>query len=570
MDRSSPPDGANRTRAAALGGLAALGTGLFLFLFLVRFVLFADLTFVSPEECHTGAIASELLAHGFRFPLAAYTPVPYENGIVIEGILAVPLFALLGQNVLALKLLPHLVSVGLALAGVALQRHVLDELGVVDRRSRAVAAAAFVLALALSPAAFTFKSVEAVGDHLEATALAVLLLLLLARRIERPRTGRFVALWALAGLFAFWQKGALLAAGAAGVYELLSAYRRRGRAPLRRLVGAATIFATAYLPSLWVHEARGFQDARLIADKLDFGRLGAGRLDLDAALPWLVVDKNPALLAAAVWALAWYVVRAARARGSSPLLLCLAAYASMHALAMCVTSSDSYYLYGFPVLVIPMTAGVARLVERALKDPRLARRTVLVPALALLVVAAVMQPRVRPRPGRPAELLRDVDHAACFWRFGKAFLVTTGNIRTAADWCRRLGGDRAHECLSGMAMEGVGPAIDARSPAERRAVAFGTGRMRQHEHPGSASCADFAGDERVTCDAGDALECLVYADMVSAIARRPRMSRPACVPPFPPPGRYFRAFAEAEAAAPGAVASSAACGELAASCVLVP
>src|SRR5438046_3098135 len=90
-------------RCAELAGFAAL-------LFLTRFLLRGHLIPQSDQECHIGGIAVDVLAHGIRFPLTVYAPNEYDNGSFFSGLLAALSFALLGRNLLALKLVTHLIS----------------------------------------------------------------------------------------------------------------------------------------------------------------------------------------------------------------------------------------------------------------------------------------------------------------------------------------------------------------------------------------------------------------------------------------------------------------------------
>src|SRR5438105_3833460 len=70
---ASPPSQAPGDRRG-VGGKAIAALGVAAFLFLARLMLARSLGYISPEECHTGGIAREILQHGFQFPLVAYTP----------------------------------------------------------------------------------------------------------------------------------------------------------------------------------------------------------------------------------------------------------------------------------------------------------------------------------------------------------------------------------------------------------------------------------------------------------------------------------------------------------------
>lgn len=67
---------------------------------------------MSPEECHTGAAAREILKHGFQFPLEQYTPEYYENTIVFNILLTTAVAKVIGVSPFTLKLIPFLFAYG--------------------------------------------------------------------------------------------------------------------------------------------------------------------------------------------------------------------------------------------------------------------------------------------------------------------------------------------------------------------------------------------------------------------------------------------------------------------------
>jgi len=63
------------------------------------------------EELATGLIGVHLI-DGLRLPLLDYQIAPHLGGTLLMGALAAPLFLLFGEHLLALKLAPLLVHVG--------------------------------------------------------------------------------------------------------------------------------------------------------------------------------------------------------------------------------------------------------------------------------------------------------------------------------------------------------------------------------------------------------------------------------------------------------------------------
>src|SRR5215470_13890611 len=122
---------------------------MFVLLFFARFILFGVLVMRMDQECHLGGIALDVLAHGIRFPLAAYAPNEYDNGTFLQALLVALGFSAIGRNVLVLRLVTHAIVSAGALAALYLVRRALKELGFESRRATWVATIALVVALAL-------------------------------------------------------------------------------------------------------------------------------------------------------------------------------------------------------------------------------------------------------------------------------------------------------------------------------------------------------------------------------------------------------------------------------------
>ena len=129
---------AARTALQLIGELAAFAA----LLFLTRFVLRGYLALPLDEECHIGGVAVDVLAAGIRFPPLVYVQSDYDNGSLLSGLLAAGAFSVLGRNLLALKLVTHLVSAAGAVATLWLLRGCLRDLGLTSRRAGSPAASA--------------------------------------------------------------------------------------------------------------------------------------------------------------------------------------------------------------------------------------------------------------------------------------------------------------------------------------------------------------------------------------------------------------------------------------------
>jgi len=130
--------------------------------------------FLDLEEEFVAFVASELAA-GTSQPWTAHIYTPYETGTLLVGLATVPVFALLGQTVWALKLVSLLISCGTLLLLMLLGRRIFGE------RCALLAG----LLLAVGPPGWLIRSVQTLGDSSEVLLLVCgqwLLVLWLERR----------------------------------------------------------------------------------------------------------------------------------------------------------------------------------------------------------------------------------------------------------------------------------------------------------------------------------------------------------------------------------------------------
>lgn len=540
--------------ARCLAEFAALAV----LLFVARFVWRGGLAPQSDQECHIGGIALDVLAHGVRFPLLVYAPNEYDNGSFVSGLLSAGSFAALGQRLLAIKLVTHLVVAAGAVATLALLRACLTEAGIAARRPRGVAVLVLLVALAMAPLEVTALSMYGVGNHAEGSAIDMLLLALFASRWHVRSAWRTAACWALVGGALYLNKGTLLVAPLLAVAELARAWR----APHRLLAAAAGALLGA-APELLVIAQRHGMGWATMAAKAERTAPAFPRLFVDDLLTlgehrWTLLGAWAAALLAGVVLLArsWRRARAATDDGAGrpPLALALVVGVSLlHLAALAVMAQgglDAYAIYGYPtvavLLALALAAGDAR-VTAAWGE----RAGTVAGVAAVGVALALYWPRTVDADGAAlAALWHNRAGAACSWRFAEGFgrewqygLAPPGSDREThvIARCRSLSTpDQRLDCIGGMARElhwRQGGRVAGEPPAglgdaERRAYAFHYGTHRKGD---AAACGDLASPELAAlCATATRLECLVFADQLQRIDGGPGLGRPRCALPEPP------------------------------------
>jgi hypothetical protein len=499
-------------------------------LFVFRLLLRPSLVLVTPEECHTGGIATEILHHGFRFPLLAYTPEHYENGIILQGLAAIPFFAVFGANVLALKLLSLVASTAVLLLGWSLLESVLRENEGQKETSATVIRVVYLVLLLLAPTWFVYESLDALGDENEATALSMALFVLLARRMTAPSTLRTVTLWCCAGFFAFLHKGTLLVSALAGLYELNQWWRSTAR--LRH--GGRVLFPLALgaSPAIYAMVRSGFSDFATVGSKFQSPGLAASARAFFGST-WKFFDQNAPLTAIVVASFLWATFRAFRQRRLTlSVLLGLYSWAHLGLMWLALPRGHfDYFHYGYPVMALWAALGIGALWSMASRFVRGSRLQWSLPVGLVVLLGCMTIPslRVWSLPQQTPRLLRllgEKDRAVCSWRFGRAFLRTAPDPGVAADWCRLLDTPQSLDCLAGLGFERQ--ELARGSPEERQAWAFGRGREITSHSSSTVSCSNLQPDAQQSCEAGAQWECLAYLDLISSINMGLVTPRPAC------------------------------------------
>lgn len=554
------------TAARLIGGI----TGFSVLLFVARFLLRGHLIPLIDQECHIGGIAVDVLAHGVRFPLMVYAPNEYDNGSFLSGLLTTVSFSLLGRNVLALKLVTHVISAIAAVAALGLLRDCLDELRLTAPIARRVATAALVIMLAFAPRLVTIASMYAVGNHAEGAAIDVILLALFSRSLHSPTRSAIhvAALWALVGVAVYVNKGTLL------VLPVLAASEIAFASPARRSIPAAAGgFLVGILPELFVIAQRHAMGWAVMAGKVERNAHGFPGDFYDSI--GTLADHRPELLVSWALGLAFGLVTfvrsafgggrsdpdtATRLGSPAPIALgMLIGVACLHVLALTAMAQgglDAYAIYSYPALVIlfalalgSVCAGVA-----TRWSGQLAASSVVVAAIALTLI--LYRPdRLTWGTATVSALWRNRAGAACSWRFAEGFereheygLAPPAETREqhAIDRCRSLTDeDQILDCIGGIARElnwrengkVPGEPPSTLTPDERRAFAYLYGT---HRRGNSMPCREFRHADLVdTCASATQLECLVFGDVLTRFASGHPIGRPRCAIREPPMGGYW-------------------------------
>lgn len=388
------------------------------------------------EEFHRGNVAQEVL-DGPLLPLLDYAYAPFFGGSVVVGVVAAPLFAVLGPNVFALKL-ASILHQALGVACLVL---------ILDRYASRRAAWLGGLLLALPPPGYTAISILAWGSHCEVTAIVLLAIWLGMRALEVGRAARWRHFaWGGACGFSLYYDYASLV----GLLAL----------PVAASLAPRSAWSRVSLPAFACGAAAGFVPWVVYNVRNDFGGLriygqtpGGGLLSLETwlAAPGHVYD----LIAWHLPAFATFVFETRFAAALALVAVLAAIVVIVRAWLVAPASS------GAPPFLDPLRVGSAWIVvfvgAYALEKyhaapervPTLRYLTPLWPGIAIALAVAI--DRVA-----GARLPRAVLVSCCAWLVygGAAWFAATDASRIGVLWHR--------------------PAADARTLARWSAMRFGT------------------------------------------------------------------------------------------------
>jgi hypothetical protein len=554
--------GPSRARAAArLGVEFALFAGL---LFVSRFVLRGYLALPLDEECHIGGIALDVLAKGIRFPFVVYVQSDYDSGSLISGLLAAGSFSVLGRNLLALKLVTHLVAAVGAVAALALLRGSLRDLRLTSRRARWTAIAVLAIAVALAPEAQTVPAMctIGIGSPLDGSVMDTLLLTLFASRLRDRSALRIGVFWALVALALFFNRATLPIIPVLALAEVALA-RRTPRKLLAAVVGFL-LGASRDLIEVAEQYTNGWR--RL------FGKVHAHDFP-GAFLESIWTGSEYRLELIALWALAlafgiavlircvprfraWWVDDAAAPPWT---LLLVVGAAATHVTALLIMATggfDYYTIYAYPLIAILLALLVAWGCSRV--ATRLPAAGTWIYAGAVVAVLLAYRPlAMEPSFDGVRALWRNKTGAACSWRLAEGFRreyeagLAPGETlqQHVIDRCRSLS-DHAQvlDCVGGMARDlhhnfssrienGAPPA--ALTPEEARAYAYYYGVRLNGE---LTACTDLADERlRAQCTAAAQLDCIARGGWGSHFSADPS-GPPHCEIAPPPMDGYWTAL----------------------------
>jgi len=199
-----------------------------LFLFFMRSIVFY-VDIVKPvgiEECHTGAIAKQILEHGIQFPLKNYTPIYYENSIIIEGLLTVISARILGLNQLSLEIVPLLFS----FATLMMFRSMLIKAGY-EKGSWF-----FTISYFFGSMYWYFLTMESVGNHTIGLFVGTLILFLFFNGYLNISPNYYYGMMFVLGIGLFAHLGSMLYAGLCFMLFLFFKTKKRAGPRLSALV----------------------------------------------------------------------------------------------------------------------------------------------------------------------------------------------------------------------------------------------------------------------------------------------------------------------------------------------
>lgn len=507
------------TRAVVLYAFAAM------VLFTARFVYHPALLKTTREQCHTGAIASDIIDHGMRLKYFEYLPERYENGIFVEGVAAIPYFLIFGRNIFALKMLGFTTSVLTMLVVLLIILMIANEKESGPGFPVTPASIVYVLLTAFAPPIFIYISVSALGDHNEGSLASALIVALYALRRRSRAPAANIALWAFSGFALFWEKGTLFPIALVALWTAGEA-ARRGIDEKNTAFGAAA-FAAGLSPAIVASVARGGRDIMDV-----FLKFGTGKGERAVALtPHVFFEKfyngvghNPVLavvlIAVFVAEAAWVVsVLRNRRRGGTESIfstrgIMFAYVAGFGVIQLSLAPREladtfQYWLVFWMALVGMTNARANVLMEKV--NPKL--KTILPAAILLVIVLSLNWNAIQPKKNSIERMRENTEAAVCYWRFGRGFIITNDSPNIAVERCRIFGGDASRDCISGISYWGRTYPTNFRSRAEKAAFTYGIGYQAFSPDQIDELCKDSAEGFKADCVTG-ALAHLAVIDFM--------------------------------------------------------
>lgn len=398
--------------------------------FIRSFVMYIDvINPVGMEECHTGAVAREILKHGFEFPLEQYTPEYYENSILVGSLLTVVTSGVLGLNRLSVDLVPFVIS----LATLLLFSSMLIRAGY---RSGLWF---FIISYCFVSGTFIYLTMDSVGNHIIGLFCGVLMLNRFYNAYLTRNPRYFYQLALLAGLSLFMHLGSMLYAGLCVLVYVLyrPANGRRPRLGAGMLLKGLALFALGAAPFLYFLLKTRAHSATYLFGVFSRRSMSVHDWGAYAHNNWsqfLFQFDNRFLLAVLylmMVALAWAVWMRIR-KQSIPentrflhFIICLLPAPVFAAvIAFSGGAFTTYFTYLMPLLFLAGAAVFSRITDILAPDKSLSRNVQSVLSLMLfaILISGVHMSQINLSFGHAMhELTANENQAFCYWRFGRSF-----------------------------------------------------------------------------------------------------------------------------------------------------
>ena len=403
---------------------------LFALYFFRSFALYVDI--INPvglEECHTGAIAREVLSNGFKMPIEQYAPEYYENSIIAAGIITVVPVWIMGLSRLSVEMTPFILSFAAFMIFCELLRRAGFGSGIWF----------FIVSYYFGSISFVVHTMDSVGSHILGIFMGSLIVWQFHEsRVSRKNINFYLMMFSI-GLGLFLNMASLMFAAlcilAYVFYKPVSGKKPRASMPTlikgmaALLIGAAPfavfmiktkMMSAAYLFGVFGRRSSSFGDWSLFV-KNTFEYM----LYQFDGKPWLAaMFFVPVLLLWVGWQAGW----GKRISESKRLLLYLICFfpAPVFAAVVVFSGGDftTYHIYLLPLLFMAGAAMVSIAIDSVFKKPAASKLAQLVFSLALVAVFLTgehfknLNFSIERAVNIPPT---DEEEAFCYWRFGRAF-----------------------------------------------------------------------------------------------------------------------------------------------------
>ncbi len=416
-------------KSSSVKGFIAIMLLCFLYFFR-SFVMYIDIFApVSTAECHTGAIAKEILENGFQFPLEQYTPEYYENSIITQGLLTVASVRFLGLNQLALEIIPFIFSFAVMLIFCSLLIHGGFRSGLFF----------FIVSYLFLSGFFLIITMDSVGNHIIGLFLGALITHQFFRGYITGNPRHFYIIMFTTGLGLFAQIGFLLYAGL--VFMAYLFYKpqigTKPRLSLSMIIRGMFLFLIGAIPfiiflfktkmmsvlSLFTVATRrniGVQDLGVYGQNIFQQYL----LQFDFRIWILALYSGLALLIYALW---MYLRKKTVPENTRLLVYIICFFIPPVFISVSVVSGGeftTYHTYLMPLLFLAGAVVLSHAINFCFATPtsRFFSQTALSAILLLVLINTTYFKSINLSTGHAFnKLTSDENLSFCYWRFGSSF-----------------------------------------------------------------------------------------------------------------------------------------------------